>query len=81
MGSPRWSPLTVLVLAAVLLVAAAQAQETTNGQGKILWAMGKWLSGSESAAPLAAMGWTDGSNPCTGWGGITCNSQGYVTSM
>lgn len=60
---------------------AAHAQETNNGQGKILWAIGQWLSGGQ-AGPISAMGWTDGGNPCTGsWQGVSCNGQGYVTSM
>lgn len=74
-----------LLVAAFLLLAlqqtAVRAQETTNGQGKILWAMGQWLSGSPAAAPLAAMGWTDGGNPCNGWQGVTCNGEGFVTGM
>lgn len=77
--------LLLCIAAAALLLAAvggAQAQQqTTNGQGKILWPIGQWLSGSQSPAALTAMGWTDGGNPCMGWGGVGCNSDGYVTSM
>lgn len=78
------APRRLLIAAFMLLAlqqAAVHAQETTNGQGKILWAMGQWLSGSPLAAPLAAMGWTDGGNPCNGWQGVSCNGEGYVTGI
>lgn len=57
----------------------AAAQEV-NGQGAILYKIGQWLS-SNNAPTLDALGWKDGANPCNGWTGIGCNSEGYVTSM
>jgi hypothetical protein len=73
-----------LLLAAFMLLAlqsAVHAQETTNGQGKILWAMGQWLTGSPTGGSLAGLGWTDGGNPCNGWTGVSCNGEGFVTGM
>lgn len=77
-------PRSRLLLAALLLLAVQQgthAQETNNGQGKILWAIGQWLSGNPSASQLTALGWTDGGNPCNGWQGVSCNGEGFVTNM
>jgi hypothetical protein len=84
MQKTRSCQLSWAVLIALALLAGQQAvhaQETNNGQGKILWAIGQWLSGGQSG-PISAMGWTDGGNPCLGsWQGVSCNGQGYVTSM
>lgn len=43
--------------------------------------MGKWLT-NDGADTLASWGWSDGGNPCLGtWQGVTCNPEGYVSSM
>jgi hypothetical protein len=74
------------VLLLLLVVAAAggqpaAAQEQQNGQGATLWRLGQWLASNDAQA-LSALGWSDGGNPCiSGWTGVACNDQGYVTSM
>ncbi|KAF6261693.1 hypothetical protein COO60DRAFT_1636533 [Scenedesmus sp. NREL 46B-D3] len=30
---------------------------------------------------LNELGWTYGGNPCTGWSGVECNSEGYVSAI
>lgn len=75
--------LLLLCAAAQLQGAAAQAPPAAaepNGQGAILYKIGQWLASNDPAA-LSALGWSDGGNPCAGWTGVTCNDQGYVTSM
>lgn len=61
--------------------ALVHAQDTSvNPQGIIVYNIGKWLT-SNDVDMLNELGWTYGGNPCTGWSGVECNSEGYVSAM
>jgi hypothetical protein len=45
-----------------------------------MYNIGKWLT-SNDLDMLTEMGWTYGGNPCWGWTGVECNSEGYVSTM
>jgi hypothetical protein len=61
--------------------ALARAQDASvNPQGIIMYNIGKWLT-SNDLDVLKELGWTYGANPCNGWTGVTCNSEGYVSAV
>jgi hypothetical protein len=67
-----------LLLGCFALVHAQEA--SVNPQGIIMYNIGKWLT-SNDLDMLTEMGWTYGGNPCSGWTGVECNSEGYVSTM
>lgn len=61
--------------------ALARAQEASvNPQGIIMYNVGKWLT-SNDVDVLKELGWTYGGNPCNGWTGVECNTEGYVSTI
>jgi hypothetical protein len=75
----RWASGTV-ALGLVLLAQLAAGQGAANPQGQLTYILGNWLTAND-AKTLESWGWNDGGDPCTGWTGVTCNSEGYVSSM
>lgn len=45
-----------------------------------MYNIGKWLT-SNDLDVLKELGWTYGGNPCNGWTGVECNTEGYVSTM
>lgn len=67
-----------LLLGSTALAAAQEA--SVNPQGIIMYNIGKWLT-SNDPDMLKELGWTYGGNPCTGWTGVECNAEGYVSAV
>eukprot|EP00775_Hariotina_reticulata_P007238 gene7238-7451_t len=75
----RWVSATA-ALGLVLLAQLAAGQAVLNSQGQLTYTLGNWLTAND-AKTLEAWGWNDGGNPCSGWVGVTCNSEGFVSSI
>lgn len=78
--SAAWQLCCMCLLGLALQLTAAQ--DTNNAQGALLFSMGKYLANND-LDKLAALGWVNGGNPCSGtWTGVTCNPEGQtVTSV
>ncbi len=67
-------------LVLLLCMAAGVTIVSAQSQGALLYRVGLWLT-NNNAATLSGLGWSDGGDACSGWQGVTCNAQGFITNL